>query len=110
MSPASQRLAILPDDTDGSSARDSVSNEDSVEAEGFLSAIEVTQLRQEKLATIRQAVAEGVYDSQELLEKAIVRMMDRLEDSPKFNAQSQAPAVGLGASAEPAGRFSGPLD
>ena len=83
MSTASQRLAILPDDTDGSSTRDSVSNEDSVEAEGFLSATEVTQLRQEKLAAVRQAVADGVYDSQELLEKALVRMLDRLEDSPE---------------------------
>ncbi len=83
MSTASQRLAILPDDTDGSSTRDSVSNEDSVEAEGFLSATEVTQLRQEKLAAVRQAVADGVYDSQELLEKAMVRMLDRLEDSPE---------------------------
>ena len=87
MSPTSQRLAILPDDTDGSSTRDSVSNEDSAEAEGFLSATEVTQLRQEKLATVRQAVADGVYDSQELLDKAMVRMLERLEDSPKFNAQ-----------------------
>ena len=83
MSTASQRLAILPDDTDGSSTRDSVSNEDSVEAEGFLSATEVTQLRQEKLAAVRQAVADGVYDSQELLEKAMVRMLDRVEDSPE---------------------------
>ena len=87
MSPASQRSAILPEDTEGSSTRDSVSNEDSAEAEGFLSESELMQLRQEKLATVRQALADGVYDSQELLEKAMGRMLERLGDAPRFNAQ-----------------------
>lgn len=82
MNSASQRSAILPEDSDGSSTRDSVSNEDSAEAEGFLSATEMTQLRQEKLVTVRQAVADGAYDSQELLETAMCRMLDKLEESP----------------------------
>lgn len=82
MNSASQRSAILPEDSDGSSTRDSVSNEDSAEAEGFLSATEMTQLRQEKLVTVRQAVADGAYDSQELLETAMGRMLDKLEESP----------------------------
>ena len=82
MTPASQRFAILPVDSDGTSAPDSVSNEDSAEAEGFLSETELVRLRREKLATIRQAVADGVYDSEELLEEAMDRILERLEDSP----------------------------
>lgn len=48
---------------------------------------EINQLRQEKLATIRQALARGDYDSDELLEKAMNQMVKRLEDDRPSESQ-----------------------
>ncbi len=42
-----------------------------------LSIAEAHQLRQEKLAAIRQAVENGDYDSDALLEKALARMLKK---------------------------------
>lgn len=39
---------------------------------------EANQLRQEKLAEIRRAIAAGAYDSDELLEKSLARMISKL--------------------------------
>lgn len=87
MRPASEKSAIGPDVADESLMPDSVSTQDSAEAEGFLSASELMQLRQEKLATIRRSVANGDYDSEELLEKALGRMLESLEQAPDFQAR-----------------------
>jgi anti-sigma28 factor (negative regulator of flagellin synthesis) len=42
---------------------------------------EVSQLRQEKLEAIRLAIARGDYDSDELLEKSMDLLLQRLEQS-----------------------------
>ncbi len=39
------------------------------------------QLREERLQVIRQAIADGAYDSDKLLEKAFKRLIDRMNDS-----------------------------
>lgn len=44
-----------------------------------LSTAEAHQLRQEKLAAIRQAVENGDYDSDALLEKALTRMLPKID-------------------------------
>jgi anti-sigma28 factor (negative regulator of flagellin synthesis) len=44
-----------------------------------LSPAEALQLRQEKLAAIRQAVENGAYDSEALLEKALARMRKTID-------------------------------
>lgn len=40
---------------------------------------EFQQLRQEKIDSIRRAIAAGVYDSENLLEDAMLRMLQRLD-------------------------------
>ena len=45
-----------------------------------LSREEVEQLRQERLEAIKAAVSRGDYDSDEILEKALSRMLQSLED------------------------------
>ena len=42
---------------------------------------EAQQLREERLEVIRQAIADGAYDSDKLLEKAFERLIDRMNDS-----------------------------
>ena len=50
------------------------------ETESQLSREEVEQLRQERLEAIKAAVSRGDYDSDDILEKAISRMLQSLED------------------------------
>lgn len=47
--------------------------------ESELSVAEAQHLHQEKLAAIRRAIENGAYDSDALLEKAIARMLQKLE-------------------------------
>lgn len=49
-------------------------------AESPISPAEEQQLREEKLAAIRRAIDAGAYDSDEILEKALSRMLETLED------------------------------
>ena len=49
-------------------------------AESPISPAEEQQLREEKLAAIRRAIDAGAYDSDEILEKALNRMLETLED------------------------------
>lgn len=51
------------------------------EQESSVTGAEALQLRQEKLAAIQQAIARGDYDSDELLERALDRMLNRIEES-----------------------------
>ena len=46
-----------------------------------VTADELRTIKEEKLATIRQAIARGDYDSEAILEKALGRMLKRLEES-----------------------------
>ncbi len=48
--------------------------------ENQLSLEEAEQLQKERLAAIRTAIARGDYDSEEILEKALSRMLQTLED------------------------------
>ncbi len=50
------------------------------ETENQLSQEEAEQLQKERLEAIRGAIARGDYDSEEILEKAISRMLQSLED------------------------------
>lgn len=50
------------------------------ETENQLSKEEVEQLRQERLDAIKAAVSRGDYDSDDVLEKALSRMLQSLED------------------------------
>ena len=50
------------------------------ETETQLSQEEVEQLRQERLEAIKAAVSRGDYDSDDILEKALSRMLQSLED------------------------------
>ena len=49
------------------------------ETEAEFDSGEMARLRNEKLDAVRAAIASGAYDSEELLEKAMDRMMRRLE-------------------------------
>lgn len=52
---------------------------------------ELRQMRQEKIASIRNAIEAGAYDSEELLERAMLRMLQSLDldgaldDQPEQN-------------------------
>ena len=46
-----------------------------------LTATQLKAIKDEKLETIRQAIARGDYDSEAILEKALKRMLERLEES-----------------------------
>ena len=50
------------------------------ETENQVSQAEVEQLRQERLEAIKAAVSRGDYDSDDILEKALSRMLQSLED------------------------------
>ena len=50
------------------------------ETDNQLSQEEAEQLQKERLEAIRGAIARGDYDSEEILEKAISRMLQSLED------------------------------
>ena len=50
------------------------------DTEGSILEAEAAAMRREKLATIKKAVAAGAYDSDELLEKAMLRMKERIEN------------------------------
>ncbi len=52
----------------------------SVEVSGVTAAAR-RAIQAQKLATIRQAIARGDYDSEAILEKALGRMLKRLEES-----------------------------
>ena len=49
--------------------------------EDSVTQIEVNELQQEKIAAIRRAIAAGAYDSEEILQKAFARMLQRIDDS-----------------------------
>ncbi len=42
---------------------------------------EVNELQEEKIAAIRRAIAAGAYDSEEILQKAFARMIQRIDDT-----------------------------
>ncbi len=42
---------------------------------------EADELRKEKLEAIRQAIAGGAYDSEEILERSLTLMLQKLEES-----------------------------
>ena len=46
-----------------------------------ITAAEFLSIKDEKLAVIRRALERGDYDSDEILEKALDRMLERLEES-----------------------------
>jgi anti-sigma28 factor (negative regulator of flagellin synthesis) len=46
-----------------------------------LTELETQSIREEKLAAIRGAIEKGVYDSDAILDKALGRMLERLEES-----------------------------
>jgi C-terminal processing protease CtpA/Prc len=50
------------------------------ETENQVSLEEVEQLRKERLETIKAALSRGDYDSDDILEKALSRMLKSLED------------------------------
>lgn len=50
------------------------------ELDDHLSPVEAEQLRKERLEAIRTAIGRGDYDLEEIFEKALSRMMRRLED------------------------------
>ncbi|MCA9034042.1 MAG: hypothetical protein KDA91_02875 [Planctomycetaceae bacterium] len=52
-------------------------------ANAGLTAEEMAQLRDERLATIRKAVESGDYDSDELLERSVRIMIERLGQDPE---------------------------
>jgi hypothetical protein len=54
-------------------------HQDAIEQEA-VTAEELAQLRSEKLSAIQKAIAAGAYDSDELLEKAMRKMIERIED------------------------------
>jgi len=56
-------------------------DEEPPETESPVTHEEVSQLRQEKLEAIRLAIARGDYDSDELLDKSMNLLLQRLEQS-----------------------------
>ncbi|APZ90842.1 hypothetical protein [Fuerstiella marisgermanici] len=75
---AESMLHTMPErETDDPSEDDAAGK--NLEADG-LSEEEVQALRQEKLKTIRAAIDAGVYDSDDLLEKAMNRMREAIKD------------------------------
>jgi anti-sigma28 factor (negative regulator of flagellin synthesis) len=58
--------------------------------ESSLTPLEMAQLREEKLEAIRMAIARGAYDSDELFDKALERMLHRLEEP---EGESDLPVV-----------------
>lgn len=57
------------------------SNSDQVSAEDSVTPDEVNELQEEKIAAIRRAIAAGAYDSEEILQKAFARMIQRIDDT-----------------------------
>ncbi len=54
-----------------------------VAAETAVTAAELQVLKEEKLAVIRRALENGDYDSDAVLEKALDRMLERLEEADR---------------------------
>jgi hypothetical protein len=52
-------------------------------AETAVTAAELQVLKEEKLAVIRRALENGDYDSDAVLEKALDRMLERLEEADR---------------------------
>lgn len=70
-----------PDDmamTEVTEVHTGASSADAVESP--ISDAEALQLREEKLAAIRKAIAAGAYDSDEILEKALGKMLESFSD------------------------------
>jgi len=65
---------LTTDATENQAAADAA-----VPPQSDLSTVEALQLRQEKLAAIRQAVENGTYDSDALLAKALARMLQKID-------------------------------
>lgn len=72
----------------GSSANHAVDDESaSVSAESSaISESEADNLRMEKLAAIRQAIADGAYDSDDLLLRALDRMRAAIQDDAESSS------------------------
>lgn len=60
---------------------ESITDQVSTEEESPVTPEEVAQLRREKLNAIQLAIARGDYDSDELLEKSMNRLLQRLEQN-----------------------------
>jgi hypothetical protein len=71
-------LSLDPGDPEGVAA---VDPEQLPEQEHFLGPGEAEQLQRARLAAIRKAIADGSYDTPEMLDKALRRMLPRIEDS-----------------------------
>ena len=68
--PAVSGLPPLPDSPD-------------VTADAGATSAELQSLKEEKLAVIRRALENGDYDSDAILEKALDRMLERLEEADR---------------------------
>jgi Anti-sigma-28 factor, FlgM len=79
MQPAAKQTTIIPGEVSESDALPGIDPEDGPEAEGFLLPNEADQLRNEKLAAIRKAIANGSYDAPEVMDKALEKLLERLE-------------------------------
>ena len=54
-----------------------------IEQDSCISHQEAELLRAEKLEAIRKAISAGVYDSDEVLDKALNRMIESIDDAPE---------------------------
>ena len=79
MSRSQERLTVRSDEASELERTADDVNVCSVDAR--ISPEEAQQLREERLQVIRQAIADGAYDSDTLLEKAFQRLIDRMNDS-----------------------------
>ncbi len=79
MSRSQERLTVRSDEASELERTAEDVNVRAVDAK--ISPEEAQQLREERLQVIRQAIADGAYDSDKLLEKAFERLIDRMNDS-----------------------------
>lgn len=77
---SSVRLSNTPETDPEVEQEMSVDSETDDNGETAISDAEADALRQQRLATIRKAVEAGLYDSDELLEKAMKRMRAAIEN------------------------------
>lgn len=71
--------ATLPENPPDADGQYAINLEDSGPVESFLLPEESRQLRNERLKAIQQAIADGRYDSDDLMEQALRRMLPHLE-------------------------------
>jgi hypothetical protein len=80
MRPAEEKQAqTVMEATADNEGFQSLDPDDGPAQEGFLTREEAGQLREERLAAIRRAVADGLYDTDEMLERALEKMLQRID-------------------------------